>query len=301
MPSSEHRVENATDLPLHGLPIVKPAGGLTLLRGIRVVDLTTSIAGPYASMLLGDFGAEIIKVERPEGDDARGWGPPFLDGESLWFAAVNRNKKSVVLDLNDDEDRARLRRLVATADVFITNQPPSVQKKLGLDHETIKAIREDIVFTSITGFGLDGARADLTCYDLIAEGYSGIMDLTGEAGGAAQKIGAPAADMLAGQDAAMATMAALPVVPARLLSRLGRGPDPFRRHRQRHRHLSGVRDRRPAADARPRQRRDLAAVLGRGGRPGLRGAAGILQQRAAPPASRGHRRADSGNPEDRPA
>jgi len=209
MPSSEHRVENATDLPLHGLPIVKPAGGLTLLRGIRVVDLTTSIAGPYASMLLGDFGAEIIKVERPEGDDARGWGPPFLDGESLWFAAVNRNKKSVVLDLNDDEDRARLRRLVATADVFITNQPPSVQKKLGLDHETIKAIREDIVFTSITGFGLDGARADLTCYDLIAEGYSGIMDLTGEAGGAAQKIGAPAADMLAGQDAAMATMAAL--------------------------------------------------------------------------------------------
>jgi crotonobetainyl-CoA:carnitine CoA-transferase CaiB-like acyl-CoA transferase len=209
MPSSEHRVENATDLPLHGLPIVKPAGGLTLLRGIRVVDLTTSIAGPYASMLLGDFGAEIIKVERPEGDDARGWGPPFLDGESLWFAAVNRNKKSVVLDLNDDEDRARLRRLVATADVFITNQPPSVQKKLGLDHETIKAIREDIVFTSITGFGLDGARADLTCYDLIAEGYSGIMDLTGEAGGAAQTRGARAPDMLAGQDAAMATMAAL--------------------------------------------------------------------------------------------
>jgi crotonobetainyl-CoA:carnitine CoA-transferase CaiB-like acyl-CoA transferase len=209
MPSSEHRVENATDLPLHGLPIVKPAGGLTLLRGIRVVDLTTSIAGPYASMLLGDFGAEIIKVERPEGDDARGWGPPFLDGESLWFAAVNRNKKSVVLDLNDDEDRARLRRLVATADVFITNQPPSVQKKLGLDHETIKAIREDIVFTSITGFGLEGERADLTCYDLIAEGYSGVMDLTGAAGGAAQKIGAPAADMLAGQDAAMATMAAL--------------------------------------------------------------------------------------------
>jgi crotonobetainyl-CoA:carnitine CoA-transferase CaiB-like acyl-CoA transferase len=93
--------------------------------------------------------------------------------------------------------------------VFITNQPPSVQKKLGLDHETIRAIREDIVFTSITGFGLEGERADLTCYDLIAEGYSGVMDLTGAAGGAAQKIGAPAADMLAGQDAAMATMAAL--------------------------------------------------------------------------------------------
>jgi crotonobetainyl-CoA:carnitine CoA-transferase CaiB-like acyl-CoA transferase len=209
MPSSEHQVDDATELPLHGLPVVKPAPGPSLLGGIRVVDLTTSIAGPYASMLLGDFGAEIVKVERPEGDDARGWGPPFLDGESLWFAAVNRNKKSVVLDLGDENDRARLRRLVATADVFITNQPPSVQKKLGLDHETIRAIREDIVFTSITGFGLEGERADLTCYDLIAEGYSGVMDLTGAAGGAAQKIGAPAADMLAGQDAAMATMAAL--------------------------------------------------------------------------------------------
>ena len=210
MPSSEQRADNqAMELPLHGLPVVKPAGGLTLLGGIRVVDLTTSIAGPYASMLLADFGAEVIKVERPEGDDARGWGPPFLDGESLWFAAVNRNKKSVVLDLNGEEGRAALRRLVASADVFITNQPPSVQKKLGLDRDAIRAIREDIVFTSITGFGLDGARSDLTCYDLIAEGYSGIMDLTGAAGGPAQKIGAPAADMLAGQDAAMATMAAL--------------------------------------------------------------------------------------------
>lgn len=209
MPSSEHRVGNVTDLPLYDLPVVKPGNGFALLRGIKVVDLTTSVAGPYASMLLADFGADVIKVERPGGDDARGWGPPFLEGESLWFAAVNRNKKSVMLDLGDGQDRSRLRKLIATADVFITNQPPAVQKKLGLDHEAIKVIREDIVFTSITGFGLDGERADLTCYDLIAEGYSGVMDLTGAADGAAQKVGAPAADMLAGQDAAMATMAAL--------------------------------------------------------------------------------------------
>lgn len=197
------------ELPLHGLPVLTPGKGLNLLHGIRVVDLTTSVAGPYASMLLSDFGAEVIKIERPEGDDARGWGPPFLDGESLWFAAVNRNKKSVVLDLNDGDCRAALDKLIASSDVFITNQPPSVQKKLVLDEASVRAIRPDIVFTSITGFGLTGARAELTCYDLIAEGYSGIMDLTGSAGGEAQKVGAPAADMLAGQDAAMATLAAL--------------------------------------------------------------------------------------------
>lgn len=210
MRSTEQTVDHRQrELPLNDLPVLKPGVGLSLLKGIRVIDLTTSVAGPYASMLLSDFGAEVVKVERPEGDDARGWGPPFLEGESLWFAAVNRNKQSVVIDLGDSNGRAALGELIASGDVFITNQPPSVQRKLGLDHESIRAIREDIVFTSITGFGLDGERADLTCYDLIAEGYSGIMDLTGAAGGEAQKIGAPAADMLAGQDAAMATMAAL--------------------------------------------------------------------------------------------
>ncbi|WP_318010681.1 CaiB/BaiF CoA transferase family protein [Celeribacter litoreus] len=176
---------------------------------MRIVDLTTSVAGPYGTMLLSDFGAEVIKVERPSGDDARQWGPPFLDGQALWFASVNRNKKSVALDLRQEEARASLTTLIEGADVFITNQPPDVQRKLGLDYESIKAIREDIIFVSITGFGLSGPRAELTCYDLIAEGYSGIMDITGAAGGKPQKIGAPAADMLAGQDAAMATMAAL--------------------------------------------------------------------------------------------
>lgn len=209
MPSTDRRSDEERELPLNALPVFKPGAGFALLEGIRVIDLTTSIAGPYATMLLSDFGAEVIKVERPEGDDARGWGPPFLSGQSLWFAAVNRNKKSVVVDLKLEVDRERLRDLICSADVFVTNQPPAVQAKLGLDHASVKGMREDMIFTSITGFGLDGERADLTCYDLIAEGYSGIMDLTGEAGGAAQKIGAPAADMLAGQDAAMATIAAL--------------------------------------------------------------------------------------------
>jgi len=196
-------------LPFEDLPTRSCAAGISFLNGIRVIDLTTSVAGPYATLLLSDFGAEVLKVERPNGDDARHWGPPFLEGEALWFVAMNRNKKSITMDMRDSEQRALFDELVKTADVVVTNQPPNVQKKLKLDYDAIKAIKEDIIFVSISGFGLDGARADLTCYDLIAEGYSGIMDVTGATDSAPQKIGAPAADMLAGQDAAMATMAAL--------------------------------------------------------------------------------------------
>lgn len=206
---SMERPEPTERLPLRHLPTVEPGEGFKLLSGIKVLDLTTSIAGPYATMLLSDFGAEVLKIEKPDGDDARAWGPPFLNGESLWFTAVNRNKKSIVLDVTDAADRDTLLELARQADVVVTNQPPTVQKKLGLGHDAFSAVRPDIIFVSISGFGLSGERADLTCYDLIAEGYSGIMDLTGELGGAPQKLGAPAADMLAGQDAAMATMAAL--------------------------------------------------------------------------------------------
>ncbi|MBN9889854.1 CaiB/BaiF CoA transferase family protein [Salipiger abyssi] len=196
-------------MPGYALPRVKTGSAFGFLSGVRVVDLTTSVAGPYGTMLLSDFGADVIKVERASGDDARQWGPPFLDGQALWFTAVNRNKKSVVMDLRSDEGRAALMKLVSEADVFVTNQPPDVQRKLKLDYAHMKEAREDLIFVSITGFGLSGPRAELTCYDLIAEGYSGIMDITGAGEGAPQKIGAPAADMLAGQDAAMATMAAL--------------------------------------------------------------------------------------------
>ncbi len=196
-------------LPYQSLPLISAGNSFTLLSGIRVVDLTTSVAGPYATMLLSDFGAEVIKVERPEGDDARTWGPPFLDEQALWFTAINRNKKSVVVDTRQESGMADLRRLIGSADVFITNQPPDVQRKLKLDYGTLRSEFQDLIFVSISGFGLSGDRAELTCYDLIAEGYSGIMDITGDGDGPPQKIGAPAADMLAGQDAAMATMAAL--------------------------------------------------------------------------------------------
>jgi crotonobetainyl-CoA:carnitine CoA-transferase CaiB-like acyl-CoA transferase len=192
------------------LPVLQAGQGFQLLAGVRVLDLSTSVAGPYAAMLLGDMGAEVIKVERPRvGDDARAWGPPFIGGESLWYVSVNRNKQSITLDHTKESGRAVLADLIRASDVVIVNQRPQVQKKLGLDCESCQALRPDVVHVSITGFGLQGKRSDWTCYDLIAEGYSGVMDLTGELDGDPQKIGAPAADMLAGADAAFAAVSAL--------------------------------------------------------------------------------------------
>lgn len=197
-------------LPTDALPIRRLGEGFNLLAGVRIIDLTTSIAGPSGTMLLADMGAEVIKIERPGGgDDARSWGPPFLDGESLWFASVNRNKKSVALDFSKATGLDLLHRLVRQADIVFVNLPPRAARKLKVDAHTLCAVRPDLIYVSITGFGMTGGRADWTCYDLIAEGYSGIMDITGAAGGEPQKIGAPAADMLAGQDAAFATVAAL--------------------------------------------------------------------------------------------
>jgi crotonobetainyl-CoA:carnitine CoA-transferase CaiB-like acyl-CoA transferase len=197
-------------LPLNKLPPPPAGAPLALLKGITVLDLTTSIAGPYAAMLLGDMGAEVIKVERPgKGDDCRAWGPPWLDGESLWFMSVNRNKLSVTLDYTTDAGRAVLHDLVRKVDVVIVNLTDRVQKKLGVDHAALSAMRSDIVHVSLSGFGLKGARKDFPCYDLIAEGYSSVMDLTGEADSPPQKIGTPAADLIAGMDASYAALAAL--------------------------------------------------------------------------------------------
>lgn len=198
-------------LPADHMPAPPPPSqAINLLGGIRVLDMTTSVAGPYAGLLLADMGAEVVKIERPgHGDDARAWGPPFLDGESLWFLSVNRNKQSVTLDTASPAGREALRALVAKTDIILTNQVLRSQKKLGIDFETLKAVNSRLIHVSITGFGLTGPNADLPCYDLIAEGYSGVMDLTGEADGDPQKVGTPAADLLAGQDAAMAALAAI--------------------------------------------------------------------------------------------
>ena len=168
--------------PTQNLPAHDRFRGLTFLDDVKVLDLTTSIAGPYATQLLGDLGATVAKIERPpHGDDCRAWGPPFLDGESLWFIAVNRNKLSVALDYSTQTGSAVLRRLVESADVVVVNQVASAQRKLGIDYQTLRNVRSDLIHASITGFGLTGKRSEMPCYDLIAEGYSGVMDLTGRA------------------------------------------------------------------------------------------------------------------------
>ena len=195
--------------PLPSLPL-KDTPGLDLLEGVVVLDLTTSVAGPYAGQLLGDLGASVIKIERPgRGDDCRAWGPPFLDGESLWYLSVNRNKQGTTLDTTTPKGHALLLRLAEKADIVLVNAVARAQRKLGIDHATLSIANPALIHVSITGFGLDGERADLPCYDLIAEGYSGVMDMTGEPDGPPQKIGTPAADLLAGEDAALAAVAAL--------------------------------------------------------------------------------------------
>lgn len=201
--------QTAIESPLSALP-QRNAPSLDLLSGIKVLDLTTSIAGPYAGQLLADMGATVLKVEKPKGgDDARAWGPPFLHGESLWFMAVNRGKQSLTLDFSKPEGKVVLDQLVAQSDVVLLNLVARGQRKLGLDADTLRAINPKLIHLSLTGFGLQGERADMPCYDLIAEGYSGVMDLTGELENGPQKVGTPAADLLSGHDAAMSVIAAL--------------------------------------------------------------------------------------------
>ena len=203
------QAENGSN-PARGLPRKAPGGGINLLTGIRILDLTNSIAGPYATQILSDFGAEIIKIERPgQGDDSRSWGPPFLEGRSLWHASVNRNKKSVTLDLRKDEGYAVFLELLATCNGLVTNQLPSLRQRLRIDYETLSKKKKGLVYVSLTGHGSDGPRAEWPCYDIIAEGYSSVMDITGEAENDPQKIGTPAADLLAGNDAAMSCIAGL--------------------------------------------------------------------------------------------
>ncbi|MFZ5512253.1 MAG: CaiB/BaiF CoA transferase family protein [Pseudomonadota bacterium] len=197
-------------LPVEKLPSGAAGDPLDLLGNIRILDLTTSIAGPYATLLLADLGASVVKIEQPgRGDDARAWGPPFLGGESLWFISVNRNKRSLTLDYAKPEGLEVLQRMVRQADVVVVNKTLAVQCKLGIDEAALRQLNPGLIHVSVTGFGLEGARSNLPCYDLIAEGYSGVMDLTGELSQRPQKVGTPAADLLAGADAALAVLAAL--------------------------------------------------------------------------------------------
>ena len=182
------------------------------LADLVVVDLSRVVTGPYAAMMLGDLGARVIKVERPEGDDTREWGPPFVGPEghreATYFLSANRNKESIVLDLKDPDDHAVLERLVQRADVVVENFRPGVLERLGLGYDRLRELNPRLVVLSITGFGHDGPEAGRAGYDQILQGEAGLMSFTGPPG-EPSKVGVPIADLLAGMFGAYGVVAAL--------------------------------------------------------------------------------------------
>jgi crotonobetainyl-CoA:carnitine CoA-transferase CaiB-like acyl-CoA transferase len=172
------------------------------LSGVRVLDLTRVLAGPFCSMILGDMGAEVIKIEEPgKGDDTRRW-PPFVGGEATYFMAVNRNKHSVTLNLKAPAGLALLKRLAARSDVILENFRPGTMERLGLGYRTLARLNPRLVYCTISGFGQSGPEAHRAGYDLIVQGESGVMDLTGFPDGPPVKVGNSIADLVAGMAAA---------------------------------------------------------------------------------------------------
>lgn len=186
------------------------------LKGLRVIELARILAGPWAGQMLADLGADVIKVENPQGgDDTRRWGPPFVvgaDGEDLsaaYFHACNRGKRSIALDFGKERDRAILLKLIATADVLIENFKVGGLKKYSLDYESLKNVNPRLVYCSITGFGQDGPYAPRAGYDFIIQGMSGLMSITGPADGEPQKVGVAVTDIFTGLYSVIAIQAAL--------------------------------------------------------------------------------------------
>ncbi|MFF9479494.1 CaiB/BaiF CoA transferase family protein [Streptomyces sp. NPDC014733] len=170
---------------------------MTVLRGLRVLDLSRVLAGPYCTALLADLGADVVKVEPPAGDDARRLGP-FREGESVYFAQLNRGKRSIALDLKNPDDHALLLRLAARADVFVENFRPGVTQRLGIDHATLAAANPRLVYASISGFGQSGPMREHPAYDLIVQAMSGLMAGTGTPDGPPTRVGESVGDLLAG-------------------------------------------------------------------------------------------------------
>ena len=180
------------------------------LDGVRVLDLTRVVAGPYCSMFLGDLGAEVVKVEQPGlGDDTRGWGPPFVGGESAYYLCINRNKKSLTLDLKSKRAVELLRELVKSADVIIENFRPGTMERLGLGEKELRALNPRLIFASLTGFGADGPMSDWPGYDLIVQAWGGLMSITGTPDGEPVKVGVAIIDLVAGLMLGNAITAAL--------------------------------------------------------------------------------------------
>jgi formyl-CoA transferase len=177
---------------------------------VRVLDLTRVLAGPYCTMFLGDLGAEVVKVEQPGiGDDTRGWGPPFIGDESAYFLSVNRNKKSVTIDLKSTDGRDLLRRLANRADVLIENFRPRTMERLGLGENELRSVNPRLIYASLSAFGTDGPMRDWPGYDLIVQAFGGLMSITGMPDGEPTKVGVAIIDIVAGLMIGKAIVAAL--------------------------------------------------------------------------------------------
>jgi len=184
--------------------------GTSALGGVKILDLTQALAGPYCTMLLGDLGADVIKIEPLDGDQSRGWGPPFLAGESAYFMSANRNKRGLTLNLKRPEAREVFGRLADGADVVAVNQPRIESlRELGVDYDSLSAHSPRLIYCSITGYGMAGPRAGRPGYDLLAQAESGLMALTGEPEGEPMRYPIPLADATTGLYAALGIVTAL--------------------------------------------------------------------------------------------
>ena len=182
----------------------------TPLEGITVLDLTRVLSGPYCTMLLADMGARVIKVEQPgKGDDTRGWGPPFVNGESAYFLSVNRNKESVTIDFKNPAGRAVLNRLIDRSDVLVENFRPGTLAKLGLDYASLSARHPRLVYCSVSGFGQTGPRSQQSGYDAVIQAEGGLMSITGAADGPPFRLGVAISDIVSGMFAAYGVSLAL--------------------------------------------------------------------------------------------
>jgi crotonobetainyl-CoA:carnitine CoA-transferase CaiB-like acyl-CoA transferase len=180
------------------------------LAGIRILDLTRVLAGPYCTMFLGDLGAEVVKVEQPGvGDDTRGWGPPFAGGESAYFLCTNRNKKSLTVDLKSADGIVLIKQLAERADVLIENFRPGAMDRLGLGDKELREANPKLVYASLSGFGADGPMADIAGYDLIVQAWGGLMSITGTNESGPLKVGVAIIDLVAGLMLGKAIVAAL--------------------------------------------------------------------------------------------
>lgn len=183
---------------------------MTPLEGLTVLDLTRVLSGPYCTMMLADMGARVIKVEHPKkGDDTRGWGPPFINGESSYFLSVNRNKESVTLDFKHPDGRALLDALIAKADILVENFRPGTLDKVGLDYASIRERFPRLIYCSVSGFGQTGPRKKEAGYDAVMQAEGGLMSITGSADGPPYRLGVAIADIVSGMFAAQGVTAAL--------------------------------------------------------------------------------------------